>query len=183
MVSKNIVVKNGVKTFSRWTVLDVPYKTVNFVRSYADRKGISIGRALEELIDNASVNSKKKEVIVLDYWQTISHFREYFKEFAEQMLSAGHEVHIVTAVGEPRVSQVFNDIDKTGVPYTEKHMVVFETPDQSPELKLKKCLEINATVIYDDRDDVCRLLNKNGIVAMRVTRKDNSTYDLKAEQK
>ena len=38
-------------------------------------------------------------------------------------------------------------------------------------------------MFFDDRDDVCRELNKAGIMAMRVTRKDNSTYDLGAERK
>ena len=38
-------------------------------------------------------------------------------------------------------------------------------------------------MFFDDRDDVCKLLNKNGILGLRVTRKDNSTYDLDAERK
>jgi hypothetical protein len=38
-------------------------------------------------------------------------------------------------------------------------------------------------MFFDDRDDLCRLLNQHGIVAMRVTRKDGSMYDLGAEQR
>lgn len=179
---KNAVQRNGVAYHARWTVLDVPEKTVNLVKLYSDEMKVPLGRALEVLVDKATADSKHKEVIVLDYWQVISHFTDYFKDFATEMLSAGHEVHIVTAVGKERAKNVFAEIDKTGVPYTQKHKVIFNDPIESPELKLAKCKELKATVIYDDRDDVCRLLNKNGIVAMRVTRKDNSTYDLGAER-
>jgi hypothetical protein len=55
-------------------------------------------------------------------------------------------------------------------------------PRESPHLKLAKCQELGIEVFYDDRDDVCRMLNKHGILAMRVPRTDGSTYDLDAER-
>ena len=180
--AKNIVDKGGQLYLKRWTVLDVPVETVEAIKAYSDGNDVTVGRALTELIYEAT-SKHKKEIIGLDYWQVISHYGEYFKEFAYQMLKAGHEIHIVTAVGATRAKNVFAEIDKTGVPYTAKHKVIFEDPIQSPQLKLDKCKELGITVFYDDRDDVCRMLNKNGIVAMRVTRKDNSTYDLEAEAK
>lgn len=70
-----------------------------------------------------------------------------------------------------------------GFPPDLVHEVVFDSPKESPELKLAKCQELGIEMFFDDRDDVCRLLNKHGIVAMRVTRKDNSTYDLEAERR
>lgn len=167
----------------RWTVLDVPVATVNVVKDYAETENVSVGRALTEIIDTGTTPTKKKEIIGLDYWQVISHYTDYFKEYAREMLEAGHEVHILTAVGKDRAERVMDDIEATGVPYTEKHMVVFKDPKESPELKLAKCKELGITVFYDDRDDVCRVLNAAGIVAMRVTRRDNSTYDLGAEIK
>lgn len=182
-VNKNIVDRGGQLFLKRWTVLDVPETTVEAIKSYSDTENVSMGRALTELIYEATENKTKKEIIGLDYWQVISHYGEYFKEFATQMLKAGHEIHIITAVGADRATRVFADIDSTGVPYTAKHKVVFKDPIESPRLKLEKCQEIGITVFYDDRDDVCRMLNKNGIVAMRVTRKDNSTYDLESEIK
>lgn len=181
--SKNIVDKGGQVYLKRWTVLDVPVETVTLIKSYADSESIGVGRALTELIEKSTDSDQKKEIIGLDYWQVISHYGEYFKEFAQQMLKAGHEIHILTAVGHTRKATVMKEIDASGVPFTAKHMVIFDDPKQSPELKLEKCQELGITVFYDDRDDVCRLLNKNGIVAMRVTRKDNSTYDLEAERK
>lgn len=120
-----------------------------------------------------------------DYWQVISHFPEYFSKLAMAHREAGCDVVIISAVGKDRAGTVKGEIDKIGTfPNGIKvYEVVFDDPSQSPDLKLAKCQELGVSVFYDDRDDVCRLLNKNGILAMRVTRKDNSTYDIKAERK
>lgn len=120
-----------------------------------------------------------------DYWQVISHFPQYFSRLAMAHREDGNEVVIISAVGKDRVGTVQGEVDKIGTfPSGVKvYEVVFNDPSESPELKLAKCKELGVTVFYDDRDDVCRLLNKNGILAMRVTRKDNSTYDIKAERK
>lgn len=182
--SKNLVTIHGLPYYDRWTVLNVPVSTVETIIAYKKLVGAeNLGEALERMVNESKVVPRKHEVIGLDYWQVISHYQEYFKELAERMMAAGHEVHIVSAVGQQREKQVFADIDKTGVPYTKKHKVVFEHPVESPQLKLSKCQELGVTVFYDDRDDVCRLLNANGITAFRVTRKDNSRYDLEAEQR
>jgi acid phosphatase class B len=61
--------------------------------------------------------------------------------------------------------------------------VVYDDVSQAPALKLAKCQELGITVFYDDREDVCRLLNQHGILAVRVMRKDNSTYDVATEQR
>lgn len=100
-------------------------------------------------------------------------------------LLEGDHVYVVSAVGSKKAGTVLEAVRKI-VPFLPEyriHEVLFNNPKQSPELKLAKCKELGITVFYDDREDVCRLLNKNGILAMRVTRKDNSTYDLGAEQK
>lgn len=120
-----------------------------------------------------------------DYWQVVSHFPQYFAALAMAHRENGSEVVIISAVGKDRAGTVQAEVDKIGTfPSAAKvHEVIFDDPSQSPELKLAKCKELGVEVFYDDRDDVCRLLNKNGILAMRVTRKDNSTYDIKAERK
>ena len=122
-------------------------------------------------------------IVGFDYWQVISHYPEYFKHLMEMHVLEADVVHIVSAVGKERAGTVEAAVRELGFVWPKVHEVVFDHPNQSPELKLAKCLELGITVFYDDRDDVCRLLNKNGILAMRVTRKDNSTYDLGAEQK
>lgn len=128
-------------------------------------------------------------IIGIDYWQVLSHYPEYFTNLIVQHMSRGiNEVHIVSAVGKDRAGTVEAEVRRimigagVGAYRPFVHEVVFDSPKQSPELKLAKCLELGITAFYDDRDDVCRLLNKNGILALRVTRKDNSTYDLGAER-
>jgi len=120
-----------------------------------------------------------------DYWQVVSHFPSYFGALADMHREAGYEVVIISAVGKDRVGTVESEVKKLGVfpRGIRVFEVVFDDPSQSPELKLAKCKELGITTFYDDRDDVCRLLNANGILAMRVTRKDNSTYDIKAERR
>lgn len=115
--------------------------------------------------------------IGFDYWQVLSHFTTHCKEFIDGMQQAGHEVVCISAVGKQREGTVEAAVRKLGfnIPV---HEVVFESPKQSPELKLAKCQELGIEAFFDDRDDVCRLLNQNGIMAMRVTRLSNTTYDL-----
>lgn len=128
-------------------------------------------------------------IIGIDYWQVLSHYhKEFFNEFVAAMLlwdvqaTQDNQIHIVSAVGHDRAGTVEAAVRKLGFKRIPVHEVVFDNPHQSPELKLAKCQELGITVFFDDRDDVCRLLTKHGILAMRVGRKDNSTYDLGAEQ-
>lgn len=123
-------------------------------------------------------------IIGFDYWQVISHYPKETGLLCDAMYEAGHEVHVISAIGKQRIGTIAADVQKEWPTFPEDliHEVVFDSPKQSPELKLSKCKELGIEMFFDDRDDVCRLLNKNGIVAMRVTRKDNSTYDLGAER-
>lgn len=120
----------------------------------------------------------------LDYWQVISHYPEETGILADALYLTGHEVHVISAIGKDRVGTVADDVCKVWGDFRREkiHEVVFDDPRQSPELKLAKCQELGITMFFDDRDDVCRLLTKHGILAMRVTRKDGSVYDLGAEQ-
>ncbi len=120
--------------------------------------------------------------IGLDYWQVISHYPEYFQELVNAMVAQGHEVHVVSAIGKGRVGTIEHEVKGMLTGIHACHEVVFSNPRQSPDLKLAKCQELGISVFYDDRDDVCRLLNQHGILAMRVTRKDNRTHDLEAER-
>jgi len=128
--------------------------------------------------------------IGFDYWQVISHFPNEVAEMLLCLKQQDNEIHIISAIGKNRIGTIEADVEKSfassnylvdDTDYTV-HEVVFDRPHQSPELKLAKCKELGLQVFFDDRDDVCRLLNKNGIMACRVTRKDNSTYDLQAER-
>jgi acid phosphatase class B len=134
-------------------------------------------------------------IIGFDYWQVLSHYPELLTKLILRIDSMPDtEIHVISAIGKTRIGtikgEVFKTINKAGYMNPHKvvhpdniHEVVFDSPKESPELKLAKCKELGIEMFFDDRDDVCRLLNANGIMAMRVTRKDNSTYDLDAERK
>lgn len=137
-------------------------------------------------------------IVGFDYWQVVSHYPLHIGNLMrllqlQSFKEHEFEVHVVSAVGHNRVGTVQTAVYKAlldaGWLYPHElvaidniHEVVFDNPRQSPELKLAKCQELGIDLFFDDRDDVCRLLNKHGIMACRVTRKDNSTYDLGAEQ-
>lgn len=123
-------------------------------------------------------------IVGFDYWQVISHYPDMMRHLAMMHHRNGDTVVIISAVGKNRIGTVARAVKNKGFDpaFYNVFEVIFDDPSQSPELKLKMCKELNVELFYDDRDDVCRMLNKNGIVAMRVTRKDNSTYDLGAEQ-
>ena len=120
--------------------------------------------------------------IGLDYWQVISHYPEYFQELVTGMVTRGHEVHVVSAIGRGRIGTVEDEVRSLLTGVHACHEVVFDHPRQSPQLKLAKCQELGISAFYDDRDDVCRLLTQHGIVAMRVTRADARPDDLGAER-
>jgi hypothetical protein len=120
--------------------------------------------------------------IGLDYWQVISHYPEYFRELARAHMALDGEVHVISAIGKHRSGTVADEVEELGIPNSGVHEVVFRHSSESPELKLAKCLELGIQVFYDDREDVCRLLNKHGIVALHVIRKDSSADDLAAER-
>ena len=124
--------------------------------------------------------------IGFDYWQVLSHYPKQCGYMLSAFISEGAEVHVISAVGGNHTAgSVIKAVAELGYTFgpDNVHTVVFEHPSQSPELKVAKALELGLDMFFDDRDDVCRAMNKAGIMAMRVTRKDNSTYDLGAEQK
>ncbi len=120
--------------------------------------------------------------IGFDYWQVLSHYPDQFKALIGALAAAGHDVCVLSAVGAGRVDTVEREVRELGLDLPV-HEVVFKHARESPELKLAKCQELGIEVFYDDRDDVCRLLTANGILALRVTRRDGSRYDLEAEIK
>jgi acid phosphatase class B len=120
-------------------------------------------------------------IIGFDYWQVLSHYPDEIAHLMQVHDAIGDRVHVVSAVGRNRAGTVEAEVRAiTEVP--EVHEVVFSHPSQSPQLKLAKCRELGIEVFYDDRDDVCRLLSRNGILAMRVPRRDAAQDDLTGER-
>ena len=107
----------------------------------------------------------------LDYWNVCSHHPDYFRELAAALLAAGHEVHVISAIGRNRSGTIAAEVAALGIPVTAVHEVTFRHPRESPALKTAECLRLGITVFYDDRDDVCREMTATGkILALRVTR-------------
>jgi hypothetical protein len=92
------------------------------------------------------------------------------------------EVHIISAIGKGRSGTIASEVAGLGIPNSGVHEVIFRQPGESPRLKLAKCVELGIQVFYDDREDVCRLLNQHGILALHVLRKDPVAGDLSAER-
>lgn len=133
--------------------------------------------------------------IGFDYWNVTSHYPEgigflmcAIHQFAALPGEDSPEVHVISAIGPKRVGtiedEVFDTLLKAGyesdVMLTGVHEVVTSREKKSPELKLAKCQELGIQMFFDDRQDVCDLLNENGILAFKVPRK--GTTDSQGER-
>ena len=108
-------------------------------------------------------------IVGFDYWHVLSHYPRQIGHLIKLHQAAGDEVHVISAIGRGRMGTVEAEVRQvTDVPTV--HEVVFDHTRESPELKLAKCLELGIEIFYDDREDVCRLLAENGILALRVPR-------------
>lgn len=102
--------------------------------------------------------------IGFDYWRTISRDPELFAALFSALMAAGHEVHVVTAVGRVRVKTIEDDFARENVPCTALHVVEFKHPREAPYLKLEKCKELELRFFMDDRMDTCEVLAGAGIL-------------------
>lgn len=120
-----------------------------------------------------------------DYWQCISHYPNQFRLMDQALGDAGHKIFVISAVGKSRTNTVEKEVSKLipNISSENVHEVVFSHPKQSPELKLAKCKELGITMFFDDRTDVCDLLNENGILAFRVPRQRKDLTDVQGERK
>jgi acid phosphatase class B len=124
-------------------------------------------------------------IVGFDYWQVLSHYPSEFNQLIDALRRDHHALHVVSALGKTRAGTVKKELEGLGfdTEFIQVHEVIFDSPIQSPELKVKKCLELGIDMFYDDRADVCRALRTAGILAVQVIRKDNSTYDLEGDRK
>ena len=108
-------------------------------------------------------------IVGFDYWNVLSHYPRQIGHLMAVHEAAGDEVHVISAIGRGRIGTVEAEVRVVSdVPTV--HEVVFSHSRESPELKLAKCFELGIEIFYDDREDVCRLLAQNGILALRVPR-------------
>ena len=119
-------------------------------------------------------------IVGFDYWHVLSHYPRQVGHLMAIHQAAGDEVHVISAIGRGRIGTVEAEVRVVSdVPTV--HEVVFSHARESPELKLAKCFELGIEIFYDDREDVCRLLAANGILALRVPR-GGDAGDVEAER-
>lgn len=136
-------------------------------------------------------------IVGFDYWNVISHYPKemgtlIFALYQMAVLPGepDTELHVISAIGEGRrgtiEQEVFDKLLDAGfesdILLTGVHEVITSREHKSPELKLAKCKELGIEMFFDDRGDVCDLLNANGILAFQVPRKSR-TSDVKGERK
>ena len=112
-------------------------------------------------------------IVGFDYWQVLSHYPDQFRHLIELHAAAGDVVHVVSAIGRGRVGTVEAQVHEVST-VPQVHEVVFGHPRESPVLKLAKCQELGIELFYDDREDVCAMLAKHGVLALRVPRREDS---------
>lgn len=124
-------------------------------------------------------------IIGFDYWQVLSHYPEQIAELENAVFQNGSMTYIVSAVGRKSAGSVVANVLEAipDFPPENVHEVLFKSPKESPALKLAKCKELGITMFFDDRTDVVDLLNKNGILAFLVPRKQRGQTDVQGEQK
>jgi hypothetical protein len=49
-LNKNVEIINDRPFFKRWTILGVDVEVVDFVKQYAERHNVTVGRALKEIV-------------------------------------------------------------------------------------------------------------------------------------
>ena len=121
--------------------------------------------------------------IGFDYWQCISHYPDEFRILEDALVMNKNEVVVISAVGSRKVGTVLANVLEAipDIDDCDVHEVVFKHPRESPQLKLAKCQELGVQMFFDDRKDVCDLLNQHGILAFQVPRKNRGT-DIGSEQ-
>lgn len=125
-----------------------------------------------------------------DFWNVISHYPDHIAQLVFGQVELGCEVHVISAIGKGRIGTIQREVEEAfdGSHYLVEpedytvHEVVTDRHHKSPELKLAKCKELGLDMFFDDRQDVCDLLNANGILAFVVPRK-NKTTDEKGDRK
>lgn len=120
-------------------------------------------------------------IVGFDYWQVLSHYPVEMAHLIRLHDLAGDRVHVVSAIGVGRIGTVEAEVRAiSAVP--EVHEVVFSHPSEAPSLKLAKCRELGIELFYDDREDVCRLLSRHGVLALQVPRRDETRDDVAGER-
>ncbi len=114
--------------------------------------------------------------IGVDYYNTITRLPELFKLINSILAVKECEIIIVTAVakkehdpeGKLYRARVEKDLQEKNIYYDQIIVVEFTEPKEVPYLKLEVCQKYDIEYFFDDRNDVCTLLQESGIIAAKV---------------
>lgn len=108
--------------------------------------------------------------IGFDWGGVLDEHPDRLTQLADALKRSGHEIYIVSAInaGEEetrrqQVEEIMPDV------CTEIITLVAAHPDQPLE-KLKIVLDKKIDMFFDDRADICQLLQNNGVLAFQVPR-------------
>ena len=115
-------------------------------------------------------------LIGLDWFGTITKEPELFALVTSLLKQHGDIIYIISAVrkkewdenAERYKQKVLADLKENNIVFDELYTVEFEDPKEVPYVKLEKCKELKIEYFFDDRNDVCFILNENGIITARV---------------
>lgn len=108
----------------------------------------------------------------LDFYNVITQFPNKFGSLADDILKAGGQVAIISAIGSKKLEE-FGGLEKYremivryNIPNTGIFILTVE-PWIAPQAKLEECRRLNIDIMIDDRADIVDHLFTNGILALR----------------
>ena len=106
--------------------------------------------------------------IGIDYYDTITRYPDKFKQLTVDLMRTGNKLHIISAVKRENEDKLLKALRKLSIQCDSIEPLIFLNQHEVPQLKLEKCIELSIDMMFDDRQDVCELLNKHGILACHV---------------
>lgn len=88
----------------------------------------------------------------------------------EHLIINGHKVHVISAIGPRRVGTIAGEVRKLTSFSVDVVEVLFRHPREAPLLKTAAAKALNIEIFFDDRQDVCDEMNRQGILCFKVPR-------------
>jgi len=101
--------------------------------------------------------------IGIDYWETISQDPKLYCDFTQALIDNLWEVYIISATSEADEKRIFHEISALFIPHTVISVIVCEGEEVISE-KLAYAQNYNLDMFIDNREDVCAVLRKHGIL-------------------
>lgn len=112
-------------------------------------------------------------IIGFDWYNTITRHEQLLTAFSKILKASGHKVYVITAAQKhlelpDYANKVKDHLDSIGFERDGICAFGWNESRDIPGLKLEKCQELQVEYFFDDRSDVCYVLEQNGIKACNV---------------